>query len=100
MNLNLFKEGFDTLPTAVCFFDSRGIVRLVNEKMIEIGNLFLDNNIQTLEEFKDALEGPCYGIKKKKEIFHYMNYQMVNSFVFIFQKLKQRVIPFIQKLVQ
>ena len=41
MNLNLFKEGFDTLPTAVCFFDSRGIVRLVNEKMIEIGNLFL-----------------------------------------------------------
>ena len=36
MNLNLFKEGFDTLPTAVCFFDSRGIVRLVNEKMIEI----------------------------------------------------------------
>ena len=38
MNLNLFKEGFDTLPTAVCFFDSRGIVRLVNEKMIEIAN--------------------------------------------------------------
>lgn len=69
MNLNLFKEGFDTLPTAVCFFDSRGIVRLVNEKMIEIGNLFLDNNIQTLEEFKDALEVPRFGIKKIERDF-------------------------------
>ena len=41
----------------------------MNEKMIEIGNLFLDNNIQTLEEFKDALEVPRFGIKKIERDF-------------------------------
>lgn len=30
---NRIKEGFDQLPTAICFFDSRGSIVLCNRQM-------------------------------------------------------------------
>ena len=32
--MNPIKEAFDSLPIAACFFDSNGIVCLVNHKML------------------------------------------------------------------
>lgn len=52
------KESFDNMPIAVCFFDKRGIVRLVNHKMLSVSNELCSNGIQTLEELKEALKSP------------------------------------------
>lgn len=35
--MNSIKESFDNLPAAVCFFDKRGVVRLMNRRMLSIG---------------------------------------------------------------
>lgn len=52
------KESFDNMPIAVCFFDKRGIVRLVNHKMLFVSDELCSNGIQTLEELKEALKSP------------------------------------------
>ena len=33
---NAVKEGFDTLPAAICYFDRNGLLRLINHRMQEI----------------------------------------------------------------
>ena len=35
--MNSIKESFDNLPVAVCFFDKRGVVRLMNRRMLSVG---------------------------------------------------------------
>ena len=30
---NAVKEGFDTLPAAICYFDRNGLLRLINHRM-------------------------------------------------------------------
>ena len=56
--MDIIKESFDNLPIAVCFFDSRGIVRLVNRRMLHVGDMLLGGGFQTLSEITVALENP------------------------------------------
>lgn len=35
--MNSIRESFDNLPVAVCFFDKRGVVRLMNRRMLSVG---------------------------------------------------------------
>ena len=32
--MNAIKESFDNLPTAICIFSSKGLVRLMNRRML------------------------------------------------------------------
>ena len=56
--MNIIKESFDNLPIGICFFDSRGIIRLINKKMLSIGCILLDGGFQTLRELRAALLSP------------------------------------------
>ena len=56
--MNAIKESFDNLPTAVCIFDSRGLVRLMNRRMLTVTAALLGSGVQTLEELQYALEHP------------------------------------------
>ena len=60
--MNAIKESFDNLPTAVCIFDSRGLVRLMNRRMLAVTAALLGSGVQTLEELQYALEHPPEGI--------------------------------------
>ena len=60
--MNLVKEGFDRLPVAICFFDSNGIVRLVNHRMLSLMNYLRSDGIQTFSEISDALKFPSENI--------------------------------------
>ena len=53
--MNLIKESFDNLPIAVCFFDSCGIVRLINKKMLAVSSVLVGSSVQTLFELQSAL---------------------------------------------
>ena len=61
--MNMIKESFDNLPIAVCFFDARGIVRLVNRKMLAVSETLLGSSFQTLEELRAALKSPPDGVE-------------------------------------
>lgn len=52
------KESFDNMPIAACFFDKRGVVRLVNHKMLSVSDELCSNGIQTLDELREALKSP------------------------------------------
>lgn len=52
------KESLDNMPIAVCFFDKRGVVRLINHKMLSVVDELCDNGIQTIDELKSALKSP------------------------------------------
>lgn len=56
--MRYIKESFDNMPIAVCFFDKRGVIRLINHKMLSISDELYDGGIQTLPELKEALEKP------------------------------------------
>lgn len=56
--MRYIKESFDNMPIAACFFDKRGVVRLVNHKMLSVSEELCDNGIQTLDELKEALKSP------------------------------------------
>ncbi len=60
--MDKIKESFDHLPIAVCFFDTNGIVRLINHRMLAIVSLLRRNGVQTLTELESALETPPEGI--------------------------------------
>ena len=60
--MNAIKESFDNLPTAVCIFDSRGLVRLMNRRMLAVTAALLGSGVQTLEELQYALAHPPAGI--------------------------------------
>ena len=56
--MNIIKESFDNLPIGICFFDSRGLIRLINKQMLSIGCILLDGGFQTLRELRAALLSP------------------------------------------
>ncbi len=56
--MDKIKESFDSLPIAVCFFDTNGVVRLVNHRMLAIASLLRKNGVQTLAEMRIALQAP------------------------------------------
>ncbi len=60
--MDKIKESFDHLPIAVCFFDTNGIVRLINHRMLAIASLLQRNGVQTLTELETALQTPPEGI--------------------------------------
>ena len=60
--MNAIKESFDNLPTAVCIFDSRGLVRLMNRRMLTVTAALLGSGVQTLDELQYALAHPPEGI--------------------------------------
>lgn len=35
--MNVIKESFDNLPAAVCIFNDKGLVRLINHRMLMVG---------------------------------------------------------------
>ncbi len=35
--MNVIKESFDNLPAAVCIFNDKGLVRLMNHRMLMVG---------------------------------------------------------------
>ena len=60
--MDKIKESFDHLPIAVCFFDTNGIVRLINHRMLAIASLLQRNGVQTLTELETALKTPPEGV--------------------------------------
>lgn len=56
--LNIIKESFDNIPIAVCFFDSRGIVRLINRQMLQLTAQLLGSHVQSLSELHYILHNP------------------------------------------
>ena len=61
--MNAIKESFDNLPAAICFFNEKGLVRLMNRRMLAVGAMLLGSGIQTLGELRDALVQPPEGVK-------------------------------------
>lgn len=57
------KESFDSLPIAVCYFDARGVVRLINHRMLKLAGQLRQDGIQTLYELHDALIKPPADIR-------------------------------------
>ena len=62
--MNSIKESFDNLPVAVCLFDKRGVVRLMNRRMLSVGAELLGSGVQTLEELHRALDTPPESIER------------------------------------
>ncbi len=56
--MNRVKASFDSLPIAVSFFDSKGIIRLVNHRMLAVMDYLHRNGVQTLAEMDAALKNP------------------------------------------
>lgn len=61
---NRIKEGFDQLPTAVCFFDSRGGIVLCNRQMYRLSHYLFESDMQYLGEVERALASPPEGIRQ------------------------------------
>ena len=59
---NRIKEGFDQLPTAICFFDSRGSIVLCNRQMYRLSHYLFESDMQYLGEVERALANPPEGI--------------------------------------
>lgn len=55
---NRIKEGFDQLPTAICFFDSRGSIVLCNRQMYRLSHYLFESDMQYLGEVERALATP------------------------------------------
>lgn len=62
--MNAIKESFDNLPAAICIFSSKGLVRLMNRRMLTVGSWLLGSGIQTLGELHEALESPPEAVTK------------------------------------
>ena len=60
--MNAIKESFDNLPMAVCIFDQRGLVRLMNRRMLSVTAALLGSGVQTREELEHALAHPPEGV--------------------------------------
>ena len=60
--MNAIKESFDNLPMAVCIFDDRGLVRLMNRRMLSVTAVLLGSGVQTLEELQNVLQHPPEGV--------------------------------------
>ena len=50
------KEALDTLPTAVCYFNSSGSVKLCNSLMYELFRRIAKSDLQSFDELQNALD--------------------------------------------
>lgn len=51
------KEALDTLPTAVCYFNLSGTVKLCNTTMYDLFRKIAQSDLQSFDELKEALNG-------------------------------------------
>ena len=51
------KEALDTLPTAVCYFNPSGTVKLCNTLMYDLFRKIAQSDLQSLDEMERALDG-------------------------------------------
>lgn len=51
------KEALDTLPSAVCYFTATGTIKLCNTAMYDLIRRITQNDLQSLAELNEALEG-------------------------------------------
>ena len=51
------KEALDTLPTAVCYFNPSGTVKLCNTVMYDLFRKIAQSDLQSFDELKEALDG-------------------------------------------
>lgn len=65
--MNRIEDSFDNLSAAVCMFDRRGVVRMVNRRMLEVSAMLLGSGVQTLPELREALRCPPEGISADTE---------------------------------
>ena len=56
--MDRIKESIDSLPIAACFFDKKGVLRLINRRMLAISDQLRKTGIQTLSELQAALQFP------------------------------------------
>ena len=59
---NRIKEGFDQLPTAICFFDSRGSIVLCNRQMYRLSHYLFESDMQS------QVKLPTKGLKMHLQI--------------------------------
>ena len=64
---NAVKEGFDTLPAAICYFDRNGLLRLINHRMQEISAVLCGRDLQTLTDLEQSLHSPGGGVQLRDE---------------------------------
>lgn len=64
---NAVKEGFDTLPAAICYFDRNGLLRLINHRMQELAAVLCGGDLQTLTDLEQALHSPGGGVQLSDE---------------------------------
>ena len=62
--MNAIKESFDNLPAAICIFNAKGLVRLMNRRMLAVGSWLLGSGIQTLGELQAILQNPPETVTK------------------------------------
>ena len=53
------QESLDNLPSGIAFFDKNGLPKLCNRKMYSLEHLLAGRDIQSIQEFRRALEKPC-----------------------------------------
>ena len=56
------QESLDNLPSGIAFFDKNGLPRLCNRRMYSLEHLLAGRDIQSIQEFREALERPCQAV--------------------------------------
>ena len=57
------KEGFDNLPSGICFADGRGMIILCNRQMHSLCRELLGTDLQHMEELRRGLAAPRPGVE-------------------------------------
>lgn len=68
LRVNVIKESFDQLPTAVCFFDNLGGIVLCNRQMYRLSQYLFQSDMQYLGEVKIALASPPDGVVRLSDM--------------------------------
>ena len=68
LGFNAIKEGFDRLPTAVCFFDRMGSIVLCNRQMYQLSQYLLNSDMQYLGEVVEALHHLPNGVVRIPDV--------------------------------
>lgn len=56
------QESLDNLPSGIAFFDKNGLPRLCNRRMYSLEHLLAGRDIQSVQEFREALDRPCEAV--------------------------------------
>lgn len=94
--MNTIKEAFDNLPIAVCFFDVRGIVRLINRRMLDVSGMLLGRGVQTIYELRAALKEPPAGVTRLDDAMAVYRFPDGTALRFAFEDVMADGAPFTQ----